>query len=440
MFFPKSLLPAGVVSVLLLVPSLHAQDFFNGGVTARTAGSAGVYVPAIGSALDALSVNPAGLSHLNGRVAELSAFGLLARGSFSNATNNDSPMRFNAGAMPFGAFGMPLGQSRWTVAAGFLPDLLSSSKWQFNDAPGTAGANYGPQREKSAILAFRIPVGVSYRVNSRLSVGATVSAIYNSNTLVMPYVFQSHPALAGLKTLLDLHTTGAGWNTSFGVVAKASKHVELSASYRTRSSITSSGKATGDLSSQFAAVGLNAPSTFRYRAQVNVEIPQAAVLGVSWQKSPVLRLSAETSWTGWRDSFYDLPVSLTAGSNPAINGLLNSSSLADTVPLHWKDQYSFRFAAQRLLTERLAITGGFAHANSPVPSSTLSPLTAAIMRDGLATGLGYDLGRSRFDLAYQFNFNHQQSVGTSTLLAGEFSHSRVDIGTQALTLSTSFHF
>lgn len=426
--------------ILASLPSLHAQDFFNNGVSARTAASAGIYVPSTGSAADALSINPAGLTSLSGPVVDFSAVGVLARGSFSNSTNTDSPMRPNAGATLFGAFGTPIGRSRWSIAGGFLPDLLSSSKWQFRDAPGVGGADYGFQHERSAILAFRVPFGVAYRVNSRLSVGATVSGIYNSNTLVMPYVFQSHPALKGLKTLLDLHTTGMGWNTSFGVVTKPSSKVELSASYRTKSSITSSGNASGNLGAQFTALGIPFPPAFKYRAQVKVELPQAATVSASWQKSPALRLSAQSSWTGWKSSFHDLPVNLASGSNNAVNSLLNSTSLADTVPLSWKDQFSFRAAAERSLTERLSVSGGYVHATDPVPSSTLSPLTAAIMSNGLATGFGYTLGRSRFDLAYQLNFASQQSVGTSALQSGEFDNSRVKVGTQALTLSTSFHF
>lgn len=428
------------LAVALSCRSVSAQDFFNGGVSARTAASGGIYTAANGSALDALALNPAGLSALGGPVLDISTMGVLARGNFSNSANNQSPMRFNAGVVPYGAFGLPVGHSRWTVAAGLLPDLLSASKWNFRDAPGTAGATYGLQRETSEILAYRIPMGISYRVNDRLALGMTVSALYNSNTLIMPYVFQSHPALKGLKTLLDLHTTGTGWNTSFGVRFSPVKRLELAGSYRTASAITSTGNASGDLYAQFAAVGLAAPSAFRYKAQVQVEIPQSALVAVNWQIRPATRLSLQSSWTGWKSSFRELPVSLSSGSNSAINGLLGSSSLADTVPLDWKNQLSWRAGVERSLTERLTISGGFVHSGNPVPSSTLSPLTAAIMKNGLSTGLGYGLGRSRLDLGYRFNFTQGQSVGQSALQAGEFTSSRVSIGSQALTLSTSFHF
>ena len=431
-------------SVLFLVLSLasvcgmEAQDFFGSGLSAQTAARAGIYVPDVDNALDALSVNPAGLSSLSGPVLNLSALGVLARGNFSNAANHDSPMRLTAGAIPYGAFGLRL-SSRWSVGAGFLPDLLSSANWQFRDAPGVAGTSYGPQREKSEILAFRSAAGVSYRVSSRVSLGATVSALYNSNTLIMPYVFQSHPELSGLKTLLNLHTTGVGWNTSIGVIAQPTNRWELGASFRTKSAITSSGSATGNMGAQFAALGIPFRPDFGYRAQVRVELPQSAMVSASWQANQVLRLSLQSTWTNWNRSFATLPVSLTQGTNADINGFLHSTSIRDVVPLDWKDQFSFRAAAERRLRENFSFSGGYAHQNNPVPSSTLSPLTAAIMGNALSTGFGYRRGPARFDLAYQINVTAQESTATSRLLSGEFSQSRVRVGTQGLTLGMTIH-
>ncbi len=416
----------------------HGQDFFNAGVSARTGAHAGAYSPEYDNVVDALALNPAGLAALNRPTANVGGSAFLASGSFSNSVNSQSPMRSNGGATPFGAFGTPLGHSRWTLAAGFTPDLLSSSKWQLQDAPGVAGVTYGQQREQSQIVALRTSAGLAYRFSARLSAGVSVGAIYNSNTLIMPYVFQSHPALAGLKTLLDLHTAGVGWNTSFGVVAQPTHRLLMNAAYRTRSAITSTGAASGNMGAQFSALGIPFQPDFRYRAQVHVDIPQSALLGASWQQSHALRFDVQSTWTNWKNSFYSLPVSLTAGSNSDINSFLASSSLKDTVPLRWKDQYSFRAAADRALTESLSFSAGYSHSTNPVPTSTLSPLTAAIMQNGLAAGLSYRRDRARFDFAYQVNLPNRENVGTSSLLSGEFNNSSTRIMTQAITLSATF--
>jgi long-subunit fatty acid transport protein len=205
--------------------------------------------------------------------------------------------------------------------------------------------------------------------------------------------------------------------------------------------IDSTGNASGNLSAQFAALGLaGVPSTFNYSASVHNVLPQSVLAGVSWRVDGRWVFGLQANWINWSNSFNSLPVYLTNGTNAAVNGLLNSTSLNDRIPLQWKDQYSFRGGVERLLTENISIRGGYAHANNPVPGSTLSPLTAAIMTNQLSTGIGYSLGRWRFDLGYAVNPTAHESVQQSALLSGEYSNSTVRIGTQMLTLNSSFHF
>jgi long-subunit fatty acid transport protein len=410
----------------------EAQTFYGSGLSAQTSGRAGIFTPSADNAADALSLNPAGLTALTAPVVDLSITGILARGSFSNAANPLSPMRPNNGFVPFGGFGMPIGHSRWTVAAGFTPDLLSSSKWDYG------GVTYGAQREKSAILAFRTSAGVAYKVSPMLSLGATFGVISNSNTLDAPYIFQSHPVLAGLKTLLDLHTTGTGYNYTVGMIAKPTRRLEVGVSYRGATPITSHGTASGSLYAAFDTLGIPLQPAFGYQAQVHIELPASALLSLSWKATPSTRLNFEGDWIGWRGSFNNLPVTLTQGNNSDINTLLSSNGIKDTIPLDWKDQFTFRGSVEHEIGESFMISGGFLHGTNPVPNSTLSPLTAAIMKSGISAGAGYRVGRLSFNLSYGFDFMAQQTVGSSLLLYDEYSNARTRVGTQSVTLSTTF--
>ena len=416
----------------------NAQGFYGGGVSARTAAQGGVYLPSSDNPLDALALNPAGLTALSAPTWNLSATGLSARGEFSNATNENSPMRDTRGVIPFGAFGTPLGDSRWSIGGAFTPDLLSSSNWQYRDTPGAAGVDYGRQFEKSVVRAFRTSAGAGYSFTPDFAVGASVSGVYNQNTLDAPYIFQTQPVLKGLKTILNLHTAGIGIGSSYGVRAKIRNRVELDAAYRTRTSITSTGSAAGNLSALFAALDVTSDPAFSYRAKVKVVMPQSALVSATWLVNARTRLSVQGDWIDWSRSFRTLPVSLTNGNNAVVNSLLESTSLNDTVPLDWKQQFTIRAGIQRSLGESFSFSAGYLHGNDPVPGSTLTPLTAAIMQNGLTSGLGYKYGRYRFDLSYAFDLTAQAQVGESALVAGEYSHSKVAIGLQSLTLSTSF--
>jgi long-subunit fatty acid transport protein len=135
-----------------------------------------------------------------------------------------------------------------------------------------------------------------------------------------------------------------------------------------------------------------------------------------------------------------LPVGLTNGTNATINSIVGSNAMQDGVPLHWKDQYAFHVGAERGLAENTTIRAGFAHANSPVPSSTLTPLTAAILSNEISTGWTWRHGRSRYEAAFAFRPTASQSVMQSSLLAGEYNDSTVHVGTQSVILNYALQF
>ena len=232
-----------------LASATRAQDFYWNTAGSRSQALGGVYVPSSSDVLGALAANPAGLTELRSRNLNLETDAVFARGSFSDSVNNDAPLQNSAARSPYGAFGMPIGHSRFSFGVGMTPEFLSTADWRYVDAPGTAGATYGMQDQKSVIWALRFSTGVGVSLGSRVSVGATIGADYNENTLHAPYIFQSQPVLAGLKTLLDLQTKGVGWNGSVGVLAKPryrvlmqeaqpTKKVEVGVAWKSRTSST----------------------------------------------------------------------------------------------------------------------------------------------------------------------------------------------------------
>ena len=427
-------------ALLLATAGARGQDFYSNAAGVRATSLGGTYVVSSTDAIGALSANPAGLTFLRGESLNLEADIFIPRGSFSNSVNDGAPLNTSTAVVPYGAFGMPIDHSRFSFGFGLLPELASRGDWKYVDAPGAAGATYGLQQQKSAIVNARAVVGVGYTVNSRLSIGATFGANYNQNTLDAPYIFQTQPVLAGLKTLLAMHTDGYGWNGSVGVIARATKSVQFGAAWKSRTVIDSTGHASGDVSAQFAALGVHAPSTFTYNAAVHNVLPQSVLGDLSWQTSKHWLLAFQADWTNWHDAFVNLPVTLTNGTNATINSLVGSTTLQDSVPLHWKDQYGFHVGAERGLTENTVLRFGYAHANDPVPNSTLTPLTAAIMQNQVTAGFAYNPGRSKWEVAYSFHPTATEHVGTSGLLSGEYDDSTVKVGTQSVQIGYSFRF
>lgn len=432
-----------VLCSLLLISAAAAQTVgaLGNGVSGRSTALGGATVASAITPLEAMQSNPAALAELNGRTLDLSLTSIFATGSFTNSVSNDGTISAFSGALPYGAFSMPLASGRVKVAFSAAPDVMMSADWKYMDPPGGLnGASYGLQRNKSAILGMRYAGGVGFAVNKKFSVGATVGAINNRNTLQAPYIFQQEPTLAGAKVLLDLHTAGTGWNGTFGALYTPSSKLKVGVSYKTKTTVHSHGDASGNAQAQFDALGAPFQPDFHYDAEVITKFPQAFSAGVSWQAHKRIRLNLQGNWINWSNAFDSLPVHLTNGNNADLNGFVGSDSLNDVIPVQWRDQGVFGVGVESPLGEHVAFRGGYSYATNPVPSATLTPMTAAILQNTLGTGLGYTRGRYNLDLAYQLQLPASQRVGTSSLLSGEYNNSKVDVAVHSLTLSSRIHF
>jgi len=391
--------------------------------------------------IGAMTANPAGLGSLSAPQLDLDLGFLSANGYFTNAYNPNAQLHDSTGFIPDVAFGTPLQSHRIGIGFSIVPDTALAGSWNYNDPPGgVGGTSYGAQQIKSEIVAVRAAAGIGFALTKKISIGGTVGIDYNENRLRTPYVFQEQPVLVGLKTLLNLKTTGYGWNGTLGVLYRPTAKVQIGLNYLSKTTIRSTGQASGDADAQFATLGLNAPPTFHYDAEVTNVLPDEFSSGLSWNFRPRLRAVGQFDWIRWGAAFHQLPVNLTNGSNSSINSLVGSTSLQDYVPLSWQDQHVYRVGLEGLATESSTLRAGFSHANSPVPDGTLTPLTAAIMENSLSAGWMYRWRKFKFDAAYQHALSLSRTVGVSDVKAGEFSNTRTDVGEQTLVLTTSYVF
>ncbi len=439
------LLWAVLVCGFLLVTGREARaqatGALSGGWSAATVASGGAAVAETGETLDAVETNPAGLAGLARPVLELSGVGAWASGSFQNTVDRHGVLGGNAGAIPYGAFGFaPTKLGPWRAALAVTPESLMRAEWRYADPPGTAGASYGLQKNESKIVAVRSSATLARSLGSRWAVGGSLGLVYNTNLLDAPFIFQQQPQLAGLKVLLNLQTRGWGWNGSAGAQWQPSENVRLGASWKSATAVQSHGDASGTASAQFAALGIGADPEFHYRAEVDNRFPQSVAAGGAWQPNSRLRLRLEGDWTGWGGAFRELPVKLSAGTNSTINAVAGSNAIRDAVPLGWRNQEGVRFGLETPAGERWTVRGGYSFQTDPVPASTLTPLTAAVMRQALAGGTGWRRGRWALDAAYQAQLPESRSVGQSGLLAGEYSNTHLRVQTQSATITTRIAF
>lgn len=417
-----------------------SAGIYRDGASARSMALGGNDTAAARGPLDALSANPAALSELERSTFELHGLAGFASGRFDNRANDDAKLDA-AGILPALAVSVPAGVFRFGL--GIEPVAAMRADWRYRDTPGGADGltSYGVQTHRSEVLLYRAALGTSWQINDALSIGVSGGLLYNRNRLEAPYIFQSQPVLRTAKTLLDLRTEGFGWDVQVGLLWKPVKTVALGASYTTKASIRTTGHASADAGVQFARLGLGAAdSTADYDAEVTNHFPQKASVGAVWNATPKLTVAAQIDWLNLADSFDTLKVRLKSGNDRDLNGLVGSDRLDDDIPLKWRDQWVGRIGLEYALDAHWALRAGYAYSTNPVPSETLTPLTAAITEHTLSAGVGYKNGRAAVDLAWQWALPKTQQIGKSELAAGEYSDSAVRIGVQWLGLTTGWEF
>lgn len=418
---------------LLLVPALgHANDLVRLGGSARSQASANIAGLAR-DPLSAVTTNPAFLSAA-GNAQQFNLSTLYVDSVFSSSLGEHSQADRGPGMIPEYAFARQYSDSRFSWGGGISIQSALRADFELVDPPGTLGVSYGQQTHRSEFLVAKISAAASYRLTSQLAAGFSVGIAYNRNQLEAPYVFQSHPGLAGLKVLVDLDTDDIAATASFGIDYALSERLQLNLAYTQQTDFAAKGELQGNL----AQLGLGFQEEFRYDVRVSTALPASISAGLTWQATNTLQLAAQIDWIGWEDAFDELPLSLSRGSNEDLNAFLGEDRIRDTAPLNWEDQRIAHLGGNYVLPNGWELRAGYERANVPVPRSTVTAMTAAILNEAYSIGAGIPLGASWIDVAYRYSRADDYRVGTSALLGGEYNGTKQSLDLHSLTLSYSF--
>ena len=367
-----------------------ADGIYRNGIGARSMALGGADAAWAVDPLGAMGANPAGLGFLTSPAVDIGVGGASASGHFTKGSTSDGHLDSDPGVFPEGAVAIPLGKLPVTLGLAFIPEGVLSADWHFADPGFPTNPSY--TEHKSEISVLRTAAGLGISLGKHWSVGGSMGFIYNENTLDSPYIFQSQPKVKGAETVLDLNTRGWGYNGEFGLLFRPVESVQLGVTYTSETTVFSHGHASGDVGAQFGVPSI----PFNYDAQVKNVFPQTVTGGVSWKFCPQWRLAVQVDWINWGGAFVEasgLPVSLSNGNNATVNGVIGSTSLNDYIPLQWEDEFVYRGGLEYAVTTNLTLRAGYCYGGSPVPSATLTPMTAVLMENTVTAGVGYHWSR-----------------------------------------------
>jgi long-chain fatty acid transport protein len=267
-----------------------------------------------------------------------------------------------------------------------------------------------PTRYKSFGALMKILPGVAYRVNDRLSIGATAGVGVSHVELEGPYFLQGPNGYQGLPTLLDLQSTGATFVWSFGLQYALTDATTIGATYQSESRLQLHGPTRID--SPYLQV-----SPLAFDSQVNMTWPQSVGIGVKHDLCACRTVSADVLWTNWSAAFDDIGIRLRHQTIPQF------PTLIEELPLRWRDTVSVRLGYERHFDEERTLRLGYVYHQNPIPAGTLTPYIQGIMEHGFSIGYGWMWRGWNIDTAYMFSCGPTQHVGTSDLVGNDFGQS-----------------
>lgn len=426
-----------ILFLILTVATCDATGVLRRGAGGRSVGLSGAILAQPENPLDAMFANPAGLAWLTEPTISVGYLAAYGDASFRNALNGESKIRTNFGHGAELALSWPLPNGKGALGLSVIPESANLADWRYLDSPGGAdgATTYGLQQHRTEFIAVRGALGLGYQLTERLALGGSVGLVYEEVQFHAPFIFQSAPGLAGFKTLLNLDTDGFAWNGELSLLYRLTDDIRIGLRYRSSTSIESKGSARGNAGAQIANLGLPAAPAFGFGATAELSLPDLYSVGLSWQATEQLLLLAQLDYIPWSDHFDAMDIRLRNGTNPGLPTNIN-----DRVPIGWSDRFVVRTGLEYQFNETWTGRLGYAWSQSPIPSSHVTPLNAAISSHSLSAGIGWQRDAYRIDLGYQLDLPNKQSVGTSIYQAGEYSNSSLELLAHWFSLTTTIQF
>ena len=333
---------------------------------------------------------------------------------------------------------MPLPLPQFAFSRKFANERLTFGFGVF--APAGFGASYQlrhllyGKREYSSLGALiKILPALAWKVDDRLSIGATFGLAISHVQLEMPFNLQTG-LLAGLPAMLDLKATGLAPTWSLGLQYHLTPNTTVGLAYRGETRFRLQGSAQLDVS------GIGFPLLkASYDAEVDLVWPRSIGVGISHRFNEKHRTSADVVWFDWSHAFDKISLKLSDGSNFLFKAVLGPK-IRDAIPLAWHDAVAFRIGHEFFPNDRDVFRVGYIFHETPIPASTLIPNLAGILRNAVSLGYGHQWDKWRLDVAYQYSWGPTRRVGRSSLVGGDYNNSSVKAQAHWLFVGWTYSF
>lgn len=409
--------------LLALASSSMADGYRNPPMTAEALGKAGNAIVFTDDA-SAIEYNPANLAFQTNSSFVFSVTLAHAETTYNdgitgNSVKADDPWT----PLPDVYFSSPLGDSGIAVGLGITTPYGQGSKYGRTELFHPA---FRPAPVYEARLSLiNINPTVAFKINDKLAIGGGVD-IYVSRLEFKQYFpwFLYGSAPDGVAEV-DAYGHGFGGNVS--ATWNITEKQRLALTYRSGFKVDYD----GDFEvSNFAPppfppfTGTTPKSDF----STEIEFPNIIGLGYGIELTDTVRVEADFEWQQW-SSNESLKIDLD-NNQPLLGG-------QDEIPNNWHNSIVAGIGGEWQFDKNWVARAGYRYLESPIPSSTTTPLLPDPDQHSFGFGLGYQNGPHAIDVAYVYSIyaDVKPKSSENATYPGEY-----DIDSDLLGLSYSYSF
>jgi len=378
-----------IAAATFCAAALAAGPGHAGGLIAYEIGTAEVGLASAGynvRAQDASTAftNPAGMTRLDGTQLLVSGQLLYGNTKFSIGSGTSA-------ALGSGDGGHAVGWRGWFPGGGVFISHSVSPKLKLGFAlAGNVGAplEYDDDWvgryyvQKATILGVSFVPSIAYKATDKLSIGASVNAMYGMYEQRVA-INNVNPAFGDGQLKLD--DNDLGWGFNLGLLYEVDTRTRLGLTYNSEVKLDFGAPAEfSNLAPGLSAL-LNARGLLSSNINVGLKIPQQLMASVFTQVNERWAVLASVGWQDW-SKFGQVQL--------GIDNAVNPTSVTANIP--FKDTWHFAVGAQYRLSQPWLLNFGIAYDSGFQGGSTVSPLLPVDSAWRFGVGAQQQLGKGSF--------------------------------------------
>ena len=326
--------------------------------------------------------NPAGLAQMTKASFSLYGADILPFGTYTRESRAiDAKSTFKHYLIPALGYFQPIGD-KLVVGIYLNAPSGAGAEWDGEDLANITGIPTYDWISKLGI--FTISPSIAYKVSDKILLGATVDINYGMLEMSQPIPWPIPPYSSQYSEDLK------GWavNGTFGLLVKPVKQFSFGVTYK----LPFTAKLKGDVTIP-AAAGFGLPTTDT--GTRTATWPQWLAAGIAVKPTDKLTFTADVQYTKW-EKLQTIPITFED------DGWQANLAAGAAYELLWKNTTQFRFGAEYMVSNCLALRAGYYFDPNPGPISTQNILLPEFKYNWMTAGFGYMSEKIAIDFSVEY--------------------------------------